>query len=200
MGIATVRKISLVFFILLATQLFSQAPSKRPAGEASIFEVSGGYAFMRESSPSEWFPMNGLDGNALLHFSPRWGAMLDLTYARSPIIPGTAHRENLFSGLVGPVYYLVDGEKYQVFAHALVGMAWVDSAVPINSTTEFHGYETRFSYAVGGAVERSFSPKWAARITADYQRTQFVNALVAIENQNNFKATAGIVYRFGNRW
>ena len=200
MGIATVRRISLVFFLLLSTQLFSQGPSNRPAGAASIFEASGGYVFMRTTSASEWFPMNGVDGNGLLHFSPRWGAMLDLTYAFSPVIPGTTHRENLFSGLVGQVYYLVDGQKYQVFVHAMAGLAWVDSAVPLTSTTEYRGYETRFSYAFGGAVERSFSPKWAARITADYQRTQFVSPLLAIENQNNFKATGGIVYRFGNRW
>jgi hypothetical protein len=200
MGITTVRRISFVFFLLLGTQLFSQASPHSPAGSASIFEVSAGYVFMRTTSTTEWFPMNGVDGNALLRVSPRWGAMLDLTYARSPIIPGTTYSENMFSGLVGPVYYLVDHEKYQVFVHGLVGLAWVDSAVPLTSTTEYHGYETRLSYAFGGAVERSFSPKWAARITADYQRTQFVNPLLAIENQNNFKATAGIVYRFGNRW
>ncbi|MGA2101194.1 MAG: hypothetical protein ABSG34_08830 [Candidatus Sulfotelmatobacter sp.] len=200
MGMKFVRKVSLFFFFLLSTQLFSQSSPHSPAATASIFEVSAGYAFIRTTSTSEWFPMNGADANALLHISPRWGAMLDLTYARSPIIPGTNRHENLFSGLVGPVYYLVDGERYQVFLHSMVGMAWVDGAVPLTSTTQYQGYETRLSYAFGGAVERSFSPKWAARITADYQRTQFVNSHLAIENQNDFKATAGIVYRFGNRW
>ncbi len=213
MGMKFVRKVSLFFFFAFSIQLFAQAPAAqapaeqppvandRPAGSLAIFEASGGYVFMSMTSPStSRVNFNGVDGNALLHFTPRWGATLDLTFARSGILPGTNHSDNVFSALIGPVYYIKDSGKTGVFVHALIGTAWVDSAVPLSPTSEFKGYETRFSYAFGGGVERTLSGPFSFRVTGDYQRTSFVNPLLALEGQNNLRVTTSLVYRFGNRW
>src|SRR5579863_1966064 len=141
MGMQFARRTSFSFFLFLITaRLFAQAPmaKDRPAGEAPIFEAGGGYVFMSMTSPSTpRVNFNGVNGNALLHFSPRWGATLDLTFARAGNVGGTNHADNVFSALIGPVYYLHDGPKTGVFAHALIGSALVDSAVLITPTTEY---------------------------------------------------------------
>ena len=105
----------------------------------------------------------------------------------------------MFSGLVGPLFYLVNHEKTNVFVNALFGSAWVDSAVPVNTTTEFRGYETRFSYLFGAAVERNVTGPFSVRVSGGYQRTTFVDSKLAMLGQNNLRVSAGIVYEFGRR-
>jgi hypothetical protein len=134
-----------------------------------------------------------------MRFSQRWGGSADFTFATGNNVAGTGRRNNLFSGLVGPVFYLLDSGKNTVFLHGLVGIGIVNSAVPLNSTTVFKGYETRFSYAVGGGWERTLTGPFAVRITGDYQRTSFVNSTLALEGQNNIRVTTSLVYSFGNR-
>jgi len=203
MGKKFVSRMSFCFLLLLAPQLFGQIQigGERPAATAPILEASGGYVFTSMTSQSSpRLNFNGINGNGLLHFTPRWGATLDLTFSHSGNVPGTTHNDNTFSALIGPVFYLMDHQKTGVFVHALVGTAWVDSAVPLNSTTEFKGYETRFSYAFGGGVERDLgNGPFAVRVTGDYQRTTFVDPTLALEGQNNLRVTTSLVYRFGSR-
>lgn len=165
-----------------------------------MFEASAGYLFMSMSSPSTGrVNLNGVDANGIVQITPLWGAMVDFDFARAGEVPGTGHSQRVFSALAGPVFYLVQHPKTTVFVHALLGTAWVDSAVLVNSTSEFKGYETRFSYAFGGGIERALSGPFALRITGDYQRTTFVNSTLAMEGQNNLRVSTGLVYRFGNR-
>jgi hypothetical protein len=200
------RTAHVIFFLLTfsGVQIFAQTDPQpnRPAAVASAsqFEASAGYVFMSQTSPSQpRINLQGIDGNALVRLTPRWGGMVDFTYARAGNVPGTEHSDSMFSGLVGPVYYLRQGEGTEVFVHALIGMAWVDSAVPVGTNAIFKGYETRFSYAFGGGVERPLFGPFALRGTADYQRTTFVDSTLALEGQNNIRLTGSLVYRFGRR-
>ncbi len=127
------------------------------------------------------------------------GGTIDFSYARAGNVPGTGHSDSVMSGLVGPVYYVKEGERTEVFLHALIGMAWVDSAVPVGTNAIFKGYETRFSYAFGGGVERPFFGPFAIRGTADYQRTTFVDSTLALQGQNNIRLMGSLQYRFGRR-
>jgi Outer membrane protein beta-barrel domain len=201
MGMGIVRTIGLCV-VVLGTQLFAQTQmnNKRAAATAPIFEVSAGYVYVSQTSPAQpRMGLNGIDVDGILRLTPRWGATLDLMYARNGTLPGTGKSDGVFSGLVGPVFYLMEREKTQVFVHGLIGLAVVDSAVPISSTQVFSGYEGRFSYAFGGGVERTLTPHFAARLKADYQRTTFLDPTLALEGQNNLRVTASVVYRFGNR-
>lgn len=199
MGMGIVRTVFFCVF-LLGAQLFAQSGTNRPAGTASIFEASAGYVYMSMTAPSTpRMTLNGIDANGIVQFTPRWGGMLDFTFVRGGNVAGTGHSDRVFSGLIGPMFYLMDGEKTRVFLHALIGTAAVDSAVPITSTSYFKGYETRFSYALGGGVEHNVRGPFALRLTAGYQRTSFVNSTLALERQNNLRLTTSLVYRFGNR-
>ena len=201
MGMQNVRKIAFCF-LLLTAPLFGQTPTRKsPAATGPLVEASAGYLFMSMTSPSVTSRLNfhGVDGNALVHFTPRWGAMVDFDFARSGKVPGTNHTDRVFSGLIGPMFYLLDHEKTNVFLNALAGTAVVDSAVPLSATTEFHGYETRFSYMLGGGWERNLEGKFGVRVSGGYQRTTFVNSKLALEGQNNLRVTVGLVYQFGRR-
>lgn len=105
----------------------------------------------------------------------------------------------MFSALIGPEFFLFNGHKGNVFAHALAGAAIVDSALLASSTSVVHGYATHFSYAIGGGAEFTVHGPFAIRFTADYQRTKFVDARLAPLPQNNVRGSAGVVYRFGSR-
>lgn len=187
---------------LLGAPLFAQSRlnGNSPSGTAPAVEASAGYVYMSTtSSSSPHLNLTGIDANGVMQFNPRWGAMLDFTFARAANVPGTGHSDRVFSALIGPEFFPIDGYRGNVFVHGLVGVAMVDSAVLTSPTTEISGYETRFSYALGAGAELTMFGPFAVRLTADYQRTAFVNALQNPEPQNNVRATASLVYRFGFR-
>jgi hypothetical protein len=200
MGMQSVRRIAFCLFLFSAT-LFSQTRmGTQPAATGPVFEASAGYVFMSMTSPStSRLNLQGIDANGLIHITPRWGGMVDFTVARAGNVPGTGHSDRVLSGLIGPVFYVVNHYKTNVFVNALVGSAWVDSAVAINSTTEFHGYETRFSYLLGAGWERSVTGPFSLRVSGGYQRTTFVDSKLALLGQNNLRVSAGIVYTFGQQ-
>ncbi|HEY1679389.1 MAG TPA: hypothetical protein VGG04_16855 [Candidatus Sulfotelmatobacter sp.] len=187
------------FCIQISGALWAQS-TVNPVASASTFEGGVGYVFMSQTSPSQpRVNLNGLDASGQIRLTARWGGMVDFTYAHAGSIPGTGHSDSVFSGLLGPVYYLKAGEGTEVFLHGLMGLAWVDSAVPVGTNAIFKGYETRFSYALGGGVERPLFGPFAIRGTADYQRTSFVDSNLALQGQNNIRVTGSIQYRFGRR-
>jgi hypothetical protein len=189
MEMQSLRRIAFCL-MLFSAQLFAQSKNpRRYAATGPVFEASAGYVFMSMTSPAtSRLSLHGVDANGLLQFSPHWGGMLDST-----------HSDRVFSGLIGPVYYVMQHEKTSVFANALFGAAWVDSAVPVNATTEFHGYETRFSYLFGAGVERSVTGPFSVRVSGGYQRTAFVDSNLAMVGQNNLRVSGALVYRFGSR-
>jgi hypothetical protein len=182
--------------------LFAQTglSTTRPTAAAPAFEASGGYVFMSTTSAStSRVNSNGANGDFLMQISERWAGMADFLYARTGNVSGTGHSGYLMSGLVGPVFYPIEHPRTGVFLHALVGIARVNSAVNTSPTSFYQGYETRFSYALGGGWEHLVSGPFALRIGGDYQRTTFVNSKLALEGQNNLRVTTSLVYRFGSR-
>ena len=204
MGIHWKRTISwcrALCLVLCGAPLWAQvAPGTAPSGTAPLFEASAGYVFMSTTSAgAPRVNLWGLDGNGVLQFTDRWGAMVDFMFARAGNVPGTGHSDRVISALIGPEFFLVDSYKGNVFVHALAGAALVDSALLASSTTEVHGYATHFSYAIGAGAELTVHGPFAVRFTGDYQRTKFVNAQLASVPQNNVRVSAGVVYRFGSR-
>jgi hypothetical protein len=201
MGIDWIRIVSFCL-MLCGAQLFAQSELRgnAPAGTASAFEASVGYVFMSMSS-AETPRLNlvGVDANSVLQFAPRWGAMVDLTFARAAKVPGTGHSDRVFSALAGPEFFLTDRVRGNVFVHSLAGVALVDSAFLGADAFEFHGYAARFSYALGGGAEVMLHGPIALRVTGDYQRTTFVNSALEAVPQNNFRLGTSLVYRFGSR-
>jgi len=160
-------------------------------------EVSAGYMyFSLEGPPSHRMGLNGVNADGIMEFNRHWGATADVSYAHGKDAFGTPHSANVISGLVGPVYYLMQRPRLTIFVHALAGMAFVDSAVPISTTEYLGGWENRFSYAFGGAVEHVLTGPFAVRVSEDYQHTTFVNSTGASQGENDLRLTGSVVYRF----
>ena len=204
MGMESLRRISVYIFLLgapLLGQTRLESGRTFPAASGPAFDASLGYVYLDMAEPSlPRVVLNGVNADGLARFTPRWGATVDSTFARSGNVRGTGHSDDVVSALAGPVFYPVARRNNGIFVHVLAGAAWVDGAVPVNGTYYLSGQQTHFSYAVGGGVEHALSRPFAVRAGADYQRTTFVNASGAMQQENCFRLITGIVYRFGNSW
>jgi hypothetical protein len=203
MAIMRIKNILLIFLFvfLLGAPLFSQE-NRQPAAAASgpALEVGAGYAYVSMDTPSaQRVGLNGFNADGLIQFTPHWGGTLDFTYARAGNALGTGHADSLVSALVGPVIFPVERRRNGVFLHALVGVAWINGAVPVTKTTYFAGWEDRPSYALGGGFEHSLAGPFAIHGGVDLLHTTFVNSTGATQGQNNIRLTGTLVYRFGRR-
>ena len=189
---------------LLAQQFVSAGPSvgSGPVAAATIpvFEASAGYTYLALDTPSQQrVGLSGVDANGFIDFTARWGLMVDSSFARVGDVLGTGHSGNVWSLLTGPVFYPVEYRNNRIFVHTMAGVSLVNSAVPVEGTYYLGGTITRFSYALGGGVERTVAGPLAIRMSADYLRTTFANSTAAMKFQNNLRIVTGIVYRFGSR-
>lgn len=170
------------------------------AASSPIFEISTGYTYLVLDTPSrQRVGLSGADVNGFLDFSSRWGMVIDSSYVRAGSVLGTSHSGNVLSFLAGPMFYPVEYGNTRIFLHTMVGVSMVDSAVPVQGSYYLRGAVARFSYAIGGGVERSVGGPFAVRFGCDYLRTTFADPQAAMQFQNNFRLTTSIVYRFGSR-
>jgi opacity protein-like surface antigen len=195
------EKVALCIFFLLLPLVAQEryvTGGATPAASGPVVEASVGYTYLGLDTPSQKrIGLSGVDANAFLDFNPRWGIMLDSSYVRAGNVLGTGHGGNVLSVLGGPVFYPMDLGKTRIFVHTLAGISLVNSAVPVRGTYYLGGSIARFSYAVGGGVERTVAGPLAIRVGADYLRTTFANSDAALQFQNNIRITTGVVFRFG---
>lgn len=196
-------KVAVCIFFLVAP-LFAQdrfvTGAPPAAATIPVFQVSAGYVYLDLDNPSrQRVGLSGVDASGFVDFNARWGMVVDSSYARTGNVLGTGHSGNVLSCLTGPVFYPAEYRNARIFVHALAGVSLVDSAVPVTGTYYLSGYVTRFSYALGGGVERDLSGPLAIRVGGDYLRTTFANSHAAMQFQNNLRIVTSIVYRFGNR-
>jgi hypothetical protein len=98
--------------------------------------------------------LSGVDGSGFVDFNAFWGMVADLSYARTGNVLGTGHSGNV---LTGPVFYPAEDRNARIFVHTLAGVSLVDSAVPLTGTYYLGGPVAKFSFAIGGGVERHLS-------------------------------------------
>lgn len=185
---------------VLAQDQTRPRPRTPIAASVPVLEVSAGYAYVSLNMPSaSRVNLNGVDGNVVVNFTPRWGAMLDSSYSRAGNVLSTGHGGSVLNFLAGPVFYPAERGNARIFAHALARASRVDSAVPTSTTTFLGGQATRLSYALGAGVEYDVSRRFGVRGWADYLRTTFVDPAGKLQPQNNLRAVVGIVFKLGNR-
>src|SRR3984957_19438394 len=138
MGMEKPRRI-FGFIFLLGAPLLGQTRLETggtpPAASGPAFDASLGYVYLDMAEPSlPLVVLNGVNADGLVRFTPRWGATVDSTFARSGNVRGTGHSDDVLSGLAGPVFYLVARRSNGIFVHVLAGAARVEGAVPVNGT------------------------------------------------------------------
>ena len=195
-------KIAVCILFLLAPLLAQRFVTSAPLAAATspVFEASAGYTYLALDTPSrQRVGLSGVDADGFVDFNSRWGMMVDSSYARTGNVLGTGHSGNVLSFLIGPVFYPVDLGNTRIFVHTLAGVSLVNSAVPVKGTYYLGGTVTRFSYAIGGGVERTVAGPLAIRLGADYLRTTFADSTAAMQFQKNVRFVTGFVFRFGSR-
>ena len=198
----SVVKICLIALILAAPAVAQRWVQNQPPAAATgpAYDMSLGYTYVRMPIPSaSSITLNGIDVAGGVDFTRRWGARLDSSYAHTASILGVRHAGYVMTLLGGPVFYPVQRGGTRAFLRALGGVGVVDGAVPISATSYFHGWQSRFSYALGGGIERSLVGPFAVRVGGDYLRTAFYNGAGVVQPQNNVRLTVGFVYQFNAR-
>jgi opacity protein-like surface antigen len=168
-----------------------------PAGaqdELPRFEAYAGYDYTRFNATNDitFVPpsqsVNGNGGSGQLEFNAnRWlGIVGDLAgYAVARNGYATTHE---ISYLFGPRVNL-RRSKFTPFAQVLLGAVWASDAIVLGS-------KTAFGITAGGGIDFTVSRHIAIRpVQAEYFLTKFSDGLN--NRQNNFRYSAGIVFRFG---
>jgi opacity protein-like surface antigen len=196
-AMTTLKTTGCLLFALLAPALAQNqfAAQPEPAAAGPAYDLSVGYANVEMAVPSSsYVNMGGVDVAGNMNLGARWGAMVDSTYVRTPDVLGTRHAGYQWSFLGGPTFDPYERRSIRVSVHALAGAAMDDGAVPINATDYFHGWLTRFSYAVGGGIERAVTGPFGVRVQADYLRSSFFDARGAVEPQGSLRLTVSLVF------
>src|SRR5271168_143207 len=143
------KRVALCIFVLLASGFAQERYVKdgpSPAATGPVVAASVGYTYLGLDTPSEErIGLSGVDANVFVDFNPRWGIMVDSSYAHAGNVLGTGHSGNVLSVLCGPAFYPLDLGKTRIFAHTLAGVSLVNSAVPVQGTYYLGGSIIRFS-------------------------------------------------------
>jgi opacity protein-like surface antigen len=179
--------------VLVLALLGIAMPAKAQNG-TSILEAYGAYDYVRYNAipkingvpPSESFSANG--GSAQVEYNANsWlGLVADFSgYAVARQGFATTHQ---ISYLFGPRINLRRG-RVTPFAHVLLGRVWAEDGITFGSVSAY-------GMTAGGGVDFNVSKHIAIRpFQAEYFLTKFPDG--NNNRQNNFRYSAGIVFRLG---
>jgi opacity protein-like surface antigen len=125
-------------------------------------------------------PFLGIVGDVSGHYGTQ--SFAAATPNGSQTINVTGHEQEY---LVGPRLSVPVG-KFTPFAEAMVGVAHIHTGGTLPGPSN-----TSFATAVGGGLDYRLLGPVAARVEGDYLRTRFFSSI-----QNNFRLSAGVVFRF----
>jgi opacity protein-like surface antigen len=187
-----------IFAIVLTTPLLAQhAPA--PAAEITPGDIAVGYSHLRlDFSGKPAVDLNGVDVSGTINMNQSWGATLESSYVRAGRDPESGHSSAVLSAFAGPVFTAAQKHNFRFLVRPLLGMTLVDGSVPVNDVF-FRGWESRFSWAIGGGVEYELSPSYAVRFNADYLRAHFISSNAAVEPQNGIRFSTNFVFRLSPR-
>jgi hypothetical protein len=104
--------------------------------------------------------------------------------------------EHLF--LVGPNFRMMRKENYAAGMHLLMGAAngsfdqgFKGSGIQPYQLTIYNN-KVAYAMAIGGWLDYNVNPRWAVRVTTDWQPTRY-----GYMTQNEFAGTVGLVYKIG---
>jgi hypothetical protein len=150
-------------------------------------------------SQSNGVGLNGADASFTIGLNARLAIRGDLGYARAANVLGTPSHSDTLSYLAGPVFYPSIHGRLGPYFHALAGGARVTGPVPVNGRILLGGWTLGYAWAVGGGVEYRVSDSMALRTGVDLMRTTYYGPSLAIQGQNNIRATVAVVYMFGGQ-
>jgi hypothetical protein len=202
------KKLFAVLALLALSGIPTLAQDRRGGEGAPLFEVNGGYTYMRWqvpdfAQPPSSYNYNGFNAGAALHVFNWLALATDISGVYNSQPGFTTH---IYSYLAGPRVYPLGHHKLTPFVHGLVGVASYhlhspnpDPTLVINET------DNNLSFEVGGGIDWNWTKHISIRVAQlDYQQTRALRADAvtaggSAQNQNNFKYSGGVVIRFGEK-
>lgn len=161
---------------VLGLALPAKAQDERPRSEVYV-----GYDYVRVNSNGSSFNFNGGSGQVTYNFNRWFGVVGDL----GGYYTGNGFSAGIISYMFGPRGSFRGHGRVTPFVQTLFGGAW---AIDASS-------QSVFAMSAGGGVDLKVSRHFAVRpVQAEYFLTRFRNA--PTNQQNNFRYSAGIVFRF----
>lgn len=164
--------------------IFGLALPAMAQDEAPKAEVYAGYDYARVNDLGTSFNFNGGSGQLAYNANHWLGIVGDL----GGYYTSNGFHAGIFSYLFGPRISLRGRGKLTPFAQVLFGGARSIDNSPLNA----------FAMTAGGGIEYRISEHFSIRpVQAEYWLTKFTDGLN--NRQNNFRYSAGIIFRFGRR-
>ena len=180
-----------VVFFCLPTLAQDQTP---------VVEVGGGYQFRSFNQPfGPRLDENGGFFTADVNINRWLGAAAEIDATRTD--QGVNGTWNDYGFMFGPQIYPLGHHRLTPFVHGLFGISHISVFLPAipppNPQPSFTETDDAFSFEVGGGLDWSLTRHVALRLPeADFEQQRFFGGN---PNQNNFKISAGIIFRFGDR-
>jgi opacity protein-like surface antigen len=175
-----------ILFLLLTV------PSFVWAEDAAKLEVFGGYQYFRldtgVSGLGSPFSLNGWNASATGYFNKYLGFTADFAGAYgTPTISFVGVDTKVHTFMFGPVVRLSNPTRLTPFVHALGGGVHTSIVSAFGSPSE-----TDAVWAIGGGVDANFAPRISIRLG----QFDYLQSFVGNAHQNNFRYSAGIVFKF----
>jgi hypothetical protein len=174
------------------------APAKPlPPPYVSRYEVSGGYS-IRTYNPTGQVRvgLNGGYGSLDYNILSRISAAVEVTAGfRDQGLNGNL---SIYSFLAGPQFYpFKHRRKFTPFAHVLFGEGFYRDSFPAyGGFPHAVSTDSAMAWEAGGGFDMVYKTRWEVRlIQIDYAPTKFFGN----GTKTSFRASIGIVYRFGEK-
>ncbi len=179
---------ALIAGFLLA--LCMTAPLAKAQDETPKAELYGGYDYVRLNTGGSSFNFNGGGGQFAYNANHWLGLVGDL----DGYYTSSAFGAGLFSYMFGPRINVRGHGRVTPFAQVLLGGARSIDTSPLNA----------FAMTAGGGIDVKISRHFAIRpVQAEYFLTKFTvaatSSIAANNLQNNFRYSAGVIFRFGGK-
>lgn len=173
-------------------------------------EVGAGYTFRSWAVPPTLQPpsslhMNGWNATADFNFNEWIGVATDVDWTRYSSVAPTSTTD-ITTAMAGPQIYPLRHHKLTPFVHFLFGVGYYNLTLP--AATECAPFCTstdgNFAWAGGGGVDLTVTRHIGVRLGQfDYEQTRFRLQVLtegpAVAPQDNWKYSAGILFRFGEK-
>lgn len=165
------------------------------AQDTPKLDVFAGYSYFQANpgvSGADSFHLQGASASIAYNANNWLSGVADFGGYHAGNILGTGIDTTLSTYLFGPRVSYRHAGRFTPFAQALFGAAHA-SASAFGAT----GSENAFAMALGGGVDYGLTHHFAIRpFQVDYLLTRFNDTGTGAQNQNNFRISTGIVFRF----
>jgi hypothetical protein len=208
---------ALMFLVTISAVAQSEAPKAEVTGEYSYFRFNPTLPALTNRNfngggvdLSYFFrPMIGFKAELLFYGSTAFNTTFGATQTTKGFIPAGLYSANgsFQSYQFGPIVK-ARYKHFEPFGQILFGVGHTNAyaniskaiAVAPGASLVPQAAQTPFVMTVGVGIDIPVSHSFALRAAdIDYLLTRFTNPLTSTNNQNNFKYSAGIQYRWGGK-